>query len=117
MKKTIDIVLIVFIFLFVYFLQTNFFTWFNIAGIMPNLFIVLIMTIGLFLSRNYGFAFGVIFGLVIDIWIGARIGMHATALGIVGIAAGLLGKSFSNSNKLNIIFITVFKLLEMVFPQ
>ena len=42
MKKTIDIIIIILAFFIIYFLQTNFFTWFNIAGIMPNLFVVLI---------------------------------------------------------------------------
>ena len=48
MKKTVSILLMFVAFLIIYFLQVNFFTWFNIAGVMPNLFILLIMVIGLF---------------------------------------------------------------------
>ena len=46
-KLVINIFLILTIFI-IYFLQSNFFTWFNIAGIMPNLFVVIVLFIGLF---------------------------------------------------------------------
>ena len=48
-KKVIIIFAIFFlvlIFLMIYILQANFFTWFNMAGIMPNLFVIFIMMIG-----------------------------------------------------------------------
>ena len=48
MKKIfINLILIVIGFV-IYFLQSNFFNWFSIAGVKPNLFIVYILFIGLF---------------------------------------------------------------------
>lgn len=85
MKKTLDIILIIIIFFIVYFLQSNFFTWFNIAGIMPNLFIILIAIIGLFMKEDFGFLFGTIFGLLLDFFIGPKIGVYAVSLGITRI--------------------------------
>jgi len=52
------------VFLVIYFLQANFFSWYNIAGIKPNLFIILIMFIGLFLGRTCGFSLGIVFGFL-----------------------------------------------------
>jgi len=106
MKKTIDIILIILIFLVIYFLQVNFFTWFNIAKIMPNLFIIFIMMIGLFLKKDFGFFFGIIFGLALDFFAGTRIGINSIALGIVGLAAGILEKNFSKDNRITVLIIT-----------
>lgn len=106
MKKAADIFFIILIFFIIYFLQSNFFTWFNIAGVMPNLFIVLIMLIGLFMKRKFGFIFGIVFGLLIDLFIGVRIGINAISLAIVGLCAETLDKSFSKDNRITVMFLT-----------
>ena len=106
MKKASDIFFIILIFFIIYFLQSNFFTWFNIAGIMPNLFVILIMLIGLFVKKKTGFVFGIIFGLLIDLFIGAKIGINAISLAIVGLAAEILDKNFSKDNRITVMFLT-----------
>ena len=53
MKKTVSILLILLAFLIIYFLQANVFTWFNIAGVMPNLFIIVVRKLNL----NFKFGF------------------------------------------------------------
>lgn len=113
MKKTIDIIIIILTFLFIYFLQVNFFTWFNIAGIMPNLFILLITMIGMFLKKDFGFFFGVIFGLLLDFFIGTRIGIYSFSLGVVGLISGLLERSFSKESKITVMVIVL--VLTIVF--
>ena len=75
MRKSIDILIIILLFVINYYLQVNFFTWFKIAGIMPNLFILFVMMIGLFLKKEYGVFFGIVFGLLLDFFIGERIGI------------------------------------------
>lgn len=107
MKKTLIIIALCLIFIFIYFLQTHFFSWYNIAGIKPNLFIILILFIGLFLDKNYGFALGVIFGIMLDFFIGKRIGMHAFGLGIVGIIGGILDRSFSKESRITFMMMTI----------
>ncbi len=124
MRKTSDIFFILLIFFVIYFLQSNFFTWFNIAGVMPNLFIILIMLVGLFMKKKLGFIFGIIFGILIDIFIGARIGINAISLAIVGLAIEYFDKNFSKDNRLTVMFITaistlifevIFYILQIVF--
>ena len=102
MKKTFDIFFIIIIFFIIYFLQSNFFTWFNIAGVKPNLFIVLIAIIGLFMKKEFGFGFGIVLGLFLDFFIGVRIGLYAATLGIAGLIAGILDKNFSKDNRLTL---------------
>lgn len=103
MKKNISIFLICIAFLIIYILQANFFSWFTIAGIKPNLFIIFIVFLGLFGGRYMGVVSGVIFGILLDLFIGKNVGISAIMLGIVGILAGFLDKNFSKDSKLTII--------------
>lgn len=106
MKKTVDIFGITLIFFIIYFLQSNFFIWFNIAGVMPNLFVILVMLIGLFIKKKTGFVFGIIFGLLLDLFIGLKVGLNAVSLSIVGLVSELLDKNFSKDNRITVMLLT-----------
>ncbi len=103
MKKVLTIVILFVTFLIIYILQANFFNWFTIAGIKPNLFIVLVLCIGLFAGQTVGTITGMVFGLLLDAFIGTRIGISGILLGIVGFSGGYLDKNFSKDSKLTII--------------
>lgn len=107
MKKALDIFFIILIFFIIYFLQSNFFIWFNIAGIKPNVFIIFIMMIGLFMKKDYGFFFGIIFGLLLDFFIGIRLGINSISFAIIGLISGYLDKNFSKDNRITVMFITM----------
>lgn len=85
MKKVLSILIIFITFVVIYFLQSNFFSWFNIAGIKPNLFIILVLFIGVFIGKTYGAAIGIVLGLLLDFFIGKTMGINASMLGIAGI--------------------------------
>lgn len=99
MKKVVVIISLILVFFLIYFLQSNFFTWFNISGIMPNLYIILILFIGLFLKRKIGLILGIIFGLFLDITVGKTIGVAAIMLGLIGIISEILSKNFSKDSR------------------
>ena len=103
MKKALVIILLIITFLISYLLQSDFFSWFTIAGIKPNLFIILTLCIGLFAGRTTGSILGMLFGLLLDIFIGKRIGISGILLGVVGFAGGYLDKNFSKDSKITII--------------
>ena len=94
MKKILSIIIIFLTFVFLYFLQANFFVWFNIAGIKPNLFIILALFIGIFIGKIYGITLGIIFGLLLDFFIGKVVGINAIVLGIAGILRRNIYKAF-----------------------
>lgn len=102
MKKTIiNIVLILTVFI-IYYLQSNFFNWFTISGIMPNLFVILVLFIGLFANKTMGTIYGIIVGLILDLIIGNKVGIYAVGLGIIGFLAGLFDKNFSKDSRITI---------------
>lgn len=67
MKKAITIFVLFITFIIIYFLQLNFFSWFTISGIMPNLFIIFILFIGLYAGVKMGAGFGLALGFILDI--------------------------------------------------
>lgn len=70
--------------LIIYFLQENFFNWFTIAGVMPNLFVILVLFIGLFTNKNKGTIYGLIIGMFLDFFVGSKLGIYTIILWLVG---------------------------------
>lgn len=102
MKKALIITSLILVFFIIYFLQSNFFSWFTIAGIKPNIFVILALFIGLFLGRRYGLLFGIIYGFFLDALIGRNIGISSVMLGIIGLIGGYIDKNFSKDSRLMI---------------
>lgn len=67
MKKILTVIILLITFIIIYLLQVNFFSGFTIAGVMPNLFIIFVLFIGLYSGARYGTAFGILIGLFIDL--------------------------------------------------
>ena len=107
MKKIAIVVCLILSFLFIYLLQVNFFSWFNIAGVKPNLFVILVLVIGLFSGKSMGTAFGISFGLALDFFVGKNIGIYAVSLGIIGFLGGYLDRNFSKDSRVTLITMTV----------
>lgn len=105
-KLTINIFLIITAFI-IYFLQANFFNWFTISSVMPNLFVIFILFIGLFSNRITGVVYGVAIGAILDLAIGAQIGINAVGLGIIGFLAATFDKNFSKDSRATIMFMVL----------
>lgn len=102
MKKVVSIVILIISFFIIYFIQSNFFTWFTIAGVEPNLFVIFILFIGLFAGKKLGIVLGIIFGFYIDVIIGRQIGISRIMLGIIGLLGEYLDKNFSKESRVTI---------------
>lgn len=103
LKRAISILGLIITFYVLYFFQINFFNWFNIAGVKPNLFIVLILFIGLFIGRNVAIPFGFICGIYLDLLTGKQIGISAILFATIGYVAEFLDKNFSKESKITIL--------------
>lgn len=106
MKKFIIVICLIIAFLIIYFLQANVFNYITIGEVKPNLFVVLILFIGLFANSTLGITLGVIFGLVIDLIYGKCIGITAIMFCIIGYLGAYFDKNFSKENKFTIIVMT-----------
>ena len=92
------------IFLVIYFLQANFFDWFTIGDVTPNLFIIFAIFLGLFTNNYFTMIMSIIMGITIDFEIGREfIGPTAIMLTIIGVGAAYLDKNFSKDSKITIL--------------
>lgn len=107
MKKTIINIGLLLTAILIYILQANFFNWFTIAGIMPNLFVVFVLFIGLFGSKTMGTIYGLIIGLLLDLLIGTKVGVNSVCLGIIGFLATIFDKNFSKDSRMTIMVMAV----------
>lgn len=107
MKKITSIILIILTFFIIYFLQSNFFTWFNMAGVMPNLYVLLVLFIGLFAKKKLGLIFGVTFGIYLDLVLGKAVGISAILLGIIGLLGEVLSKNFSKDSRFTMMIMVI----------
>ncbi len=121
MKK---ILIIIGGFILIYFLQINFFNWYNIAGIQPNLFIVLALFIGLYIGKNYGLVIGMILGLLLDLFMSKIIGTNFLIMGLSGLLGGIYNKNFSKERLITLMLMvagttilceTVVYMIQIIF--
>lgn len=103
MKKLIINIIIFITFIIIYLLQSNLFTWFTIAGVMPNLFVIFVLFIGLYGHKFMGVTYGIVLGLLLDLFIGKKIGITAIMLASIGIIGMMFDKNFSKDNRMTII--------------
>ena len=107
MKKFIINIIIIITFVIIYILHSNLFAWFKIAGVMPNLFVIFVLFIGLYANKYMGVTYGIIFGLLLDLFLSRNIGISAIMLGIVGIIGVVFDKNFSKENRITLIVMVI----------
>lgn len=107
MKKFGISILFFITFLIIYVLQANLFINCKIAGVMPNLFIILILYIGLFANTAYAIGFGIIMGVILDLLYGKAIGITAIMFCIIGYLGAYFDKNFSKESKLKIVVMVI----------
>lgn len=106
--RKFGILLLFFItFIIIYLLQANLFSNLQIAGVMPNLFIILILWIGLFTNTTQAIIFGIIMGLSLDFIYGKVIGITAVMLCIIGYLGAYFDKNFSKESKMKIVIMVI----------
>lgn len=107
MKKFLAIMSLIVAFLVIYILQVDFFSWFTIAGVKPNMFIIFILMVGLFAGRKLGVIFGIILGFCLDLLTGRTIGISAILLGMIGFLGEHFDKNFSKESRFTIMLMVM----------
>ncbi len=107
MKKFLLGVLMYVVFIILYFFQADFFNWFTIAGISPNIFIIFILFLGLFTNSLFSIVIALLAGITLDLVIGRTLGVTAFMFCLISIIAGYFDKNFSKESKLTIIIMVI----------
>ena len=88
----------------IYFLQSNFFNWFSIGGIKPNLFIIYILFIGLFGTRSMSVIYASALGIFLDLIFNSKIGVNLFGYVLIGVIGTIFNKNFSKDSRITIMF-------------
>lgn len=107
MENILKTIIYLLIFFIIYFIQTFIFGTFTIGGIKPNLYVIAIIIIGLYMKPPKAFAIGVVYGLIIDILNSKSIGITAIGLGLLGFGVANVEKMFSIESKLSLIIFII----------
>lgn len=107
MKKFFLGVLMFIIFIVLYLIQSNFFDWFTIAGISPNIFIIFMLFLGLFTNNRFSLAIAVLSGITLDLLVGRTLGVNTIVFCLIVVAGGYFDKNFSKENKISIIIMVI----------
>ena len=105
-KFGVSIIFLV-VFILVYILQAGVFAQLPIGGVVPNLFIILILYIGLFANTVNALFFGTIIGLFLDLLYGNTVGVSAVMFCVVGYLGAYFDKNFSKENKVTILLMAI----------
>ena len=105
MKNFSRILVLVLCYFLVYALHANFFNWFNIDGVQPNLFVVLVLIIGMFSNKKVGAIAGFIIGLYTDFLYSNCIGISSLLFAVIGYNGSVLKNRFSAESKITIIIV------------
>lgn len=73
-------------------LQSTLLARFTIGGIIPNLVIIIVASVGFLEGRKYGMTLGFIAGLIMDVFFGSVIGIYALVYMYIGFINGLFKK-------------------------
>ncbi len=107
MKKIFINVILIIIGFIIYFLQSNFFSWFSIAGVKPNLFVIYILFIGLFGNKSMGVIYGAVLGILLDLIFNEKVGQNLFGLVSIGIIAKIFDKNFSKDSRITMMFMVL----------
>ena len=91
MKRGIVTAVLVFI---CFILQTSVFELIKLAGITPNILLILISSVAVMRGQKPGMIVGFFSGLLADLFFGTSIGFYALIYMLIGYGNGLLGQVF-----------------------
>jgi len=117
MRRKITVFIIIFI---CFILQTTVFQKLSIAGIAPNLMIIVVASFGLMRGQREGLIIGFICGLIIDLFFGKYLGIYSIIYMYLGYLNGKFQKNYYPDDiKLPLLLISVsdvvYNLLVYIF--
>ena len=100
MRRFLIYIILFLVFLIIYFLQSNFFNWFTIANIKPNLFVIFALFLGLYSGTRLSICYSAFMGFFLDIVLGKNLGIYTIALTGIALLGVYLDKNFSKDSRI-----------------
>lgn len=91
MRRLIFYIAMIFV---IYFFQTGVFTHLALGGIVPNLFIICIVSVGVIRGKMEGCLIGFFCGILMDALFGPYFGLYALVFSVIGYLSGYVQQIF-----------------------
>jgi rod shape-determining protein MreD len=97
-------------------LQSSLFHYISLAGVMPNLILILVVSTAYMRGRLPGLLVGFFSGLLVDLFYGSTVGLYALMYMLIGYLAGYANRIYSEDDyTLPLIFVGAADLLYTFF--
>ncbi len=83
-----------------YLLQSSVFPWFELAGVVPDILLILVVSTAFFRGQNAGLLTGFLAGLLMDFCVGEVVGLFAVFYMVIGYFNGYACKIFDRTDYL-----------------
>ena len=81
-----------------YLLQTSVFTRLTLADVVPDVFMILVSSLGYIAGSNFAAVTGFFCGLILDLTFGGLVGVFALMYTVIGFVCGLSNKIYDNED-------------------
>ena len=98
-------IIVFFVIIFCFWFQLNILNLIPLFGIVANIGIVFVVSLGILCGQKIGVTIGISYGLLMDILFGKTLGIYTFLLFLVGFFCGKISKGFSKENKSSIMMI------------
>lgn len=98
-------VIIFFVIILCFCIQINILNLIPLFGVIANIGIVFVVSLGILCGQKIGITLGIVYGLFMDILFGKALGIYTFLFFVMGFFCGKISKGFSKENKSSILMI------------
>ena len=104
-------IIVFLVIVFCFWIQLNILNLIPLFGVVANIGIVFVVSLGIFSGQKIGIAVGIVYGLFMDILFGKALGIYTLLFFLIGFFCGKISKGFSKDNKSSVIMIVAITTL------
>ena len=98
-------IIVFLVIIFCFWIQLNILNLIPLFGVVANIGIVFVVSLGILCGQNIGVAVGISYGLIMDILFGKALGIYTFLFFLIGFFCGKISRGFSKENKSSVLMI------------
>lgn len=116
MKKVLINIFFIITMFCMLFMQMNFFNWFTISSVMPNLFVIYVLFIGLYTKKYVVITYASLLGVLLGSLFAVNMFTSVISYMLVAVISIMFGKNFSKDSRITIVvMVCLATLLHSIF--
>lgn len=104
-------IIVFWVIVFCFWIQLNILNLIPLFGVVANIGIVFVVSLGILCGQKIGITIGISYGLLMDILFGKALGIYTFLFFLIGFFCGKISKGFSKENKSSVLMIVAITTL------